>query len=576
MMLPSPAAQLADLASRFWRFECYESPFLAVLAGEPTTDAALFRESAADHDRRYRAAGNMLSELGAIGVDALSAQERATHRLLRRELSTLRSHYEVDAHLRPSIFPGGPDFTTVFWANSTSFNDAEGAALYLARLETLPAYLRDVQANLQAGHDKGMRYPRLVLDSALANTRGIVAGSAEASPWYGPFKRSVAADKEAVRQVGERALGFIGTTLMPALLAHAEFLAGPLANGARDTLACTESPSGRDFYRVLVRHFTTTDASPEEIHALGLSEVSRLAAEIEAVATEAGYPGDVAGYRHFLSTDAQFIAPSGAALRESFESLCKRIDKRIPAFFGRLPRITSGVESVPEAMAANLPAAYAQPGPADGSAPGIFWVTSIPAMCPSYLHVPTALHEAWPGHLMHIALIQEMASLPAFRRYGAVKYSAFVEGWALYCETLGLEMGLYETPHQNYGRLEMEMWRAVRLVVDTGIHWYGWSREKAIDTMAAHLTHSRPKIEGEVARYAALPGQALAYQIGNLKMRSLRRRAEDALGERFKHRAFHGAVMTAGAVTLPVLEDLVEDWLAGQTEARAVTSAALG
>jgi uncharacterized protein (DUF885 family) len=219
-----------------------------------------------------------------------------------------------------------------------------------------------------------------------------------------------------------------------------------------------------------------------------------------------------------------------------------------------------------------VPGAYAQPNPADRSAPGIIWVSGIPAKCPSYLHVPLALHEGWPGHLMHIALMQEADSLPSFRRHGAIKYTAYVEGWALYCESLGVEMGLYETTHQHYGRVEMEQWRAVRLVVDTGIHWYGWSRETAIAYMAARLTLSRESIEGEVDRYAAMPAQALAYQIGNLKMRELRQHAQQTLGPRFKHRRFHEAVMCAGAVTLPVLEELIEDWLTSEQSFEAERS----
>jgi len=256
-----------------------------------------------------------------------------------------------------------------------------------------------------------------------------------------------------------------------------------------------------------------------------------------------------------------------AALRESIEVLCKRIDRRIPDFFSRIPRITYGVDSMPEAISARMPPAYAQPSPADGSAAGVFWISGLPAKAPSYLHPALVVHEAWPGHLMHLALLNEQRDLPAFRRYGAVKYTACVEGWALYCEGLGVEMGVYTTPHQHYGRLEMELWRAVRLVVDTGIHAQGWSRERAIDYMAGLLTLSRDTIEGEVDRYAALPAQALGYQIGNLKLRELRQRAETRLGTRFSHRDFHEAVMTAGAVTLPVLDDLVEDWLQRQ-EAR--------
>jgi uncharacterized protein (DUF885 family) len=429
-----------------------------------------------------------------------------------------------------------------------------------------------VQSNIEAGHARGYRYPRVVLRSAAANTQGILGAAPEASAWLSPFKRSPAAAQPAVQAQAERALGVVRESLMPALQAWAAFLEGLVARGARDSLSCVDGPAGAAYYRTWVRHFTSTSEDPDEVHALGLAEVARLERGIESLARDAGYEGDVPGYRAFLASDPQFIAPSRDALRESIEALCKRVDRRIPEFFGLIPRITYGVQSIPDAVSARMPPAYAQPSPADGSSAGIFWISGLPSKAPSYLHPALVVHEAWPGHLMHMALMNEQAELPAFRRYGAVKYTACVEGWALYCETLGIEMGLYTTPHEHYGRLEMEMWRAVRLVVDTGIHWYGWSREQAVAYMAERLSLSRETIEGEVDRYAALPAQALGYQIGNLKLRELRRRAEAQLGTRFRHRDFHAAVMSAGAVTLPVLDDLVGDWL--QRQAGGATHAA--
>jgi uncharacterized protein (DUF885 family) len=240
----------------------------------------------------------------------------------------------------------------------------------------------------------------------------------------------------------------------------------------------------------------------------------------------------------------------------------KRIDKKLPAFFGRLPRSTWGVEMMTPAQSANLPVGYAQPNPADGSGPGLFWLTALPERCGTYTLVPLVLHEAWPGHLMHLALMQEMAGLPSFRRHGALRYNACLEGWALYCESLGVEMGLYETPHQHYGRIEMEMFRALRLVVDTGIHWKGWGREQAVDYMAARLAMPRAAIETEVNRYVGLPGQALAYQVGNLEIRGLRRQAQATLGPRFDLRAFHDELIGAGPVSLPVMRGIVERWTA--------------
>jgi uncharacterized protein (DUF885 family) len=555
---------LAALAERYWAFECHELPLSAVLAGQTLQDAVLFRESAADHRRRNTDAGHLLTQAEQIDTGPLNAQERATLALIKRELAGLRAQHAADSWQRPWLFPAGPDFTAMFWANSSSIGDAAAAALYVDRLAGLPAYLRDVQTNIEAGHERGYRYPRVVLHSAAANTRGILGAAPEASAWLSPFKRSPAAAQSGVLAQAERALGVVRDALQPALQAWADFLESLVQRGARESLSCVDGPAGAAYYCTWVQHFTSTTNDPEEVHALGLAEVARLEREIEAVAGDAGYAGNVSGYRAFLASDPQFVAPSRDALRESIEALCKRVDRRIPEFFGLIPRITYGVQSIPDAVSARMPPAYAQPSPADGTSAGIFWISGLPSKAPSYLHPALVVHEAWPGHLMHLALLNEQSELPAFRRYGAVKYTACVEGWALYCEMLGVEMGVYTTPHEHYGRLEMQMWRAVRLVVDTGIHWYGWSREQAVAYMAERLSLSRETIEGEVDRYAALPAQALGYQIGGLKFGELRQRAEAQLGARFKHRDFHAAVMSAGAVTLPVLDDLVSDWLQRQ------------
>jgi uncharacterized protein (DUF885 family) len=564
---------VASLAERYWRFECHEMPLGAVLAGAPLPDAVLFRESAEDHARRHRKATELLADAEQSDASGLSAQERATLALLKRELVGLRAQHAVDSHLRPWLFPAGPDFTALFWANSTSLADAAAAALYVDRLAGVPGYLRDVQANIEAGHARGYRYPRVVLQSGAANTRGILGAAPEASAWMSPFKRSPVAAQAAVQAQATRALALVQHTLLPALEAWADFLESLVGRGARESLSCVDGPAGAAYYRHWVQHFTSIAIEPDAVHALGLSEVERLSREIEAVAAQAGFAGDLTGYRAFLSQDPQFLAPSRDALRESVEALCKRVDRRIPEFFSLIPRITYGVQSIPDAVSARMPPAYAQPSPADGSAAGIFWISGLPSKAPSYLHPALVVHEAWPGHLMHLALLNEQTDLPAFRRHGAVKYTACVEGWALYCETLGVEMGVYTTPHEHYGRLEMEMWRAVRLVVDTGIHVRGWSRENAVAYMAGHLTLSLETLEGEVDRYAALPAQALGYQIGNLKLRELRQRAEAQLGTGFRHRDFHAAVMSAGAVTLPVLDDLVNDWLQRQNAVEAVHAA---
>jgi uncharacterized protein (DUF885 family) len=554
----TPAAKLADLAERFWTFQCHEFPVLGIQAGVAARDAVLMRESPADHARRYTLTAGFLFELDGISTDRLTAQDRMTHRLLRREFDELRVFYELRAHQRPSLFPMGPEFLTIQFANTASISRLDEARLYADRLATIPAFLSDLIENLAEGHAAGFRYPKRVLECAARAVHASLTGPEDALPWNGPFKRTTLTGS-AVDKAASRARLIVSEHIEPAFAAYAEFLEGPLSVGAHDSVSCMDSLDGEAFYRAWIRHYTTTDLTPQQIHDLGLAEVRRLTTEMEAIAEEAGYRGDLAGYRRHLASDPSCIAPSREALREQIEILSKRIDLKIPAFFGRIPRSTYGVQSIPEAMSALAPPAYAQPNPADGSGPGVHWVTSLPHKAPSFMHVPLALHEAWPGHLMHLALIQEMDDLPAFRRYGALRYSACLEGWALYCERLGVEMGLYQTPHQHYGRLDMEIWRALRLAVDTGLHSQGWTRERAIEFMSAHQAMPRPTIESEVDRYISMPAQALAYQIGGLEFRRLRAQAERQLGERFDIRSFHDALMAAGPVTLPVLADVVDE-----------------
>jgi len=559
------SSALADLAQRFWAFRCDEEPYGAIQAGEKPTHAVLFREAPQDFERRFTAAGTFLRQLEAIPEASLTVQDWATHRLLRRELEDIRSFHQVRAHERPALFPMGPEFLAVDFGNTAALTTIEAAELYVDRLKTLPDYFKDVIANLSAGHAAGLRYPRQVLAGAAATVRAYTQGEIADLAWFSPFRRTALSGADLER-VAQDARKLIASKLVPALRAYADFLEGPLAVGARDSVSCADAPQGEEFYRLQVRHYTTTELTPLELHELGQQEVSRLTREMQAVAAEAGFANNLQGYRAFLTTDRQFLAPSKEVLSEQFEILSKRIDLKIPAFFGKIPRITYGIQTIPEATAALLPPAYAQANPADCSSPGVHWVTSLPAKAPSFMHVPLALHEAWPGHLMHMALIQEMRDLPNFRRFGAVfggawRYSACLEGWALYCEGLGVDMGLYETPHQHYGRLDMEIWRALRLVVDTGLHTQGWTRTQAIEYMAAHQALPRMTIESEVDRYIGQPAQALAYQVGNRKFWELRRRAEQRLGRRFDLRTFHDQLMAAGPVTLPVLERLVEDYL---------------
>ena len=554
---------LEALSERYWQFLRHEFPLTAYSAGDPTDDPVMFREAPGEHDRRAESAGHMLAELRRIPAEGLSATARCTHRLLERELDDLRAGHAVWSHLRPWLLPGGPEFNAMYFADLVTLGDAGTAGRYVERLATLPRYFEDIGDCLVEGRARGIRHPRAVLTRWRGTLVGLAAASPEATAWYGPFRRSPAAQDPAVVAHAERARGIIAREILPSLARLAARVDAELLPDARDTVACTDAPLGLEYYTHWLRHFTTRpELTAESMHELGLSEVERLHRAIEAIAAEAGHAGDVAAYRRFLATDPQFLCADADSLRARAEGLAKRIDGRLPAYFGRLPRITYGIDSIPAAMSEAMPIGYAQPNPADGSRAGIYWLNSLPAKAPTWMLPAVSLHEAWPGHLMHLALLQEMHELPAFRRANFTRYTACLEGWAMYCEGLGVDMDVYRTPHEHFGRLDMELWRACRLVVDTGLHVRGWSRDRAIEYMASNLTMSRVAIEGEVDRYIAMPAQALAYQVGGLTFRALRARAASRLGSRFQLRRFHDAVLGAGAVTLPALEAHIEDWIA--------------
>ncbi|MGH8030858.1 MAG: DUF885 domain-containing protein [Luteimonas sp.] len=554
-----PAA-FDDLCRRYWDFQCDEFPTLAIQSGSPPAHDLLLREAPADHQRRAAIAAVFQAELNTFATDQLTPAQQASACLLARELDLLGEAVAVQAHLRPSIYPLGAEAVLYFLAQSTAFGGVQDALRYNARLRSIPEGLAGVQACLRAGVAAGIRFPTLVVQRAVATVRGGTAMALDDSPYFTPFKRKQADATFAA--LAEECRTIVRDIVVPALLGHADFIESVLGAAAQDNTSAIDNPQGQAFYRHLVRQFTTLEQQqPDDIHAFGLAEVERLTQAMNAVAASAGH-ASLKDFVAELKSDPTQFAASGEALRQQIEVLSKRIDARLPEFFGRLPRMTYGVQSIPEAIAVGMPPAYAQPNPADGSAAGVHWINSLPERCPAYMHLPLALHEAWPGHLMHVALIQETTDLPAFRRYGALRYTACLEGWALYCEALGEELGLYDTPQKRYGRLEMELWRAARLVVDTGLHWRHWSREQAIAYMLEHMAIPRATIEAEVDRYIGMPAQALAYQLGNQCLRELRQRAQQTLGARFRLRDFHDALMAAGPVTLDVLGDIIDDWIA--------------
>lgn len=562
-MSETHAQRLDILCRKFWTFECYEFPFMAIMAGVQPQEPELFREAVSDFERRAAQAQEMLNELTQISEDALVSDKKITLALLRQQLQLIVDRYRLNDHFRPSLFPAGPDFNTIYFANITQVTNRKDAQKYFDRLATIPNFVTDLQNCIQQGFEQGIRYPKVILMRAASAIRANLTSDGLSAPWYKPFSKVSPSTLQTIQDIADLTVKLIEDNITPAFEGYADFV-DSLEPSGKESISCMDDPDGEAFYHMLVKRFTSTDMNAQEIHDLGKSEVVRLSKEIDEIIKEAGFDGNKQAYLDYLKNEPAFTDNDAETMQRNVQVICKEIDALIPAYFGYMPRITYGVNSIPEKLARSMPPAYAQPNPADGSHAGVFWITSIPENCPTYNYTAFSLHEAWPGHLMHIAIMQEQSSLPDFQRNSSLKYTANIEGWAVYCEWLGQEMGAYKTVHQQYGRLSSEIWRASRLVIDTGIHTMGWSRQQAIDYLAEYAPLSVEAVEAEVDRYIALPAQALAYQLGNITIRRLRTEIADALGDDFNIRAFHDAIVTLGPVTLDILEGSVKEKLLGK------------
>lgn len=449
-------------------------------------------------------------------------------------------------------------------ADSMPFRNTGDYENYLSRLSGIPAYFDQNIANMRQGLADGFTMPRAILAGLAPTMSAQVKDKAEDSAYFKPFLTF----PETMSEVEQARLTDLGReviegAVMPAYgLLHKMFVEEYIP-GASQTLGAYQMPDGEAYYRYLVRYFTTLDMTPEEVHALGLTEVARIRGEMEEIIASVGFQGSFADFLQFLRTDPQFYAPTSEDLMKEAAFLAKKIDGQLPAFFGRLPRMPYSVEPVPASIAPNYTTGRYISAPKGGRRGGIYWVNTYALdKRPLYVLPSLTLHEAVPGHHLQISLSRELEDVPEFRK---VLYpNAFGEGWGLYSEKLGLEMGLYDDPYANFGRLTYEMWRAGRLVVDTGIHAMGWTRQQAVDLFVENSALSIHNINTEVDRYISWPGQALSYKMGELTILRLRAKAEEALGENFDIRGFHDAVLAAGGIPMGILEARIDKWIAAE------------
>jgi uncharacterized protein (DUF885 family) len=416
---------------------------------------------------------------------------------------------------------------------------------------------------LQEGLKAGWALPCAPMKGFEASIRTHIVEDVSASNFMSPFKKKPASmSQQNFDGFKAQAEAEIETTIIPSLKTFETFYLEDYAPACRSEVGTSALPGGADYYAYLAKMFTTTELTPDEIHKIGLSEVARIRAEMDEVQIEAGFDGSFKEFQNFLRTSQQFYPKTAQERMDMAAVILKKMDGKLPELFTKFPRMPYGLKEIPLDVAEKTTTAYYSRPAGDGSRAGFYFInTSNLDKRPLYEMEALSLHEAVPGHHFQIALAQELP-LPDFRKYGGV--TAFIEGWGLYSERLGLDVGFYQTPYTNFGRLSYEMWRACRLVVDTGMHSKGWTRQEAIDYMAANTGLSLKNIENEVDRYITRPGQALAYKIGELKIRELRARSEEALGEKFDLRLFHDAVLENGAVPLSVLEDKIDAWIETQ------------
>ena len=516
--------------------------------------------------RRYEDGGRFVQRLEQIEPATLSANAQVNRAMLLRQLRDNLTEYEDGLYLIALDMRSGPQHRHSM-IDTLPMESVEDYEDWLNRLRGLPEQLSQYQALLSEGISRDRTQAQIVMSRVPSQITNLIKDQASGSPFYRAFATMPEGiDPDTQSSLRSAAATVINERINPALQALLTFLENDYLPAARPPGIGT-LPGGKQVYSRLAQHFTTTELTPDEIHEIGLQEVARIRGEMGAVIDTVGFEGDIAAFNDFLRTDPQFYYETPEALLEGYQAVSKRLDPGLVNLFGKLPRAPYGVRPIPDEEAPDTTTAYYMRPAIDGSRPGWYYVNLYqPEVRPKFEMEVLSVHESVPGHHLQISLAQELTGLPEFRRNGG--FTAFIEGWGLYSERLGYDMGLYEDPYSRYGQLVYDMWRAVRLVVDTGIHYFGWSRQKAIDYFIANAAKSEADIINEIDRYIGWPGQALAYKIGQMKMLELRGAAETALGEDFDIRAFHDHMLGAGALPLDILERRMDAWLAEQVAAR--------
>jgi uncharacterized protein (DUF885 family) len=561
---PGAGSALHQLLDDEWQRYLRENPLDASQLGDLRYNDRWRDESLEAYATRHNEDVDARKRLGGIDYGALANADQLNYDLYARELDDRIEGDRYRAFLMPIDPQGGIQAAADDMQRSVRLARLKDYEDYVARLEAFGRYTDQTIELLKQGVKEKRVQPRILMERMPRQIQAQIVDKPEDSAFFTPLKQFPAEVPEDARGwLKERAAMAIRAVVVPSYRRLLKYFNDSYLPACRASIAASDLPDGKDFYAWRIRSFTTTKMTADEVHELGLKEVARIRAEMDAIIKQVNFQGGFAEFVNFLRSDPQFYYKTPEELLTAYQALAKRIDPGLPALFGKLPRLPYGVKPIPDDLAPDVTTAYYFQGSQEGGRAGTYYVNLYkPETRPKYEMEALSLHESVPGHHLQIALAQELADLPQFRRHGGI--TVFVEGWGLYSESLGADLGMYQDPYSKFGQLTYEMWRAVRLVVDTGMHAKGWSRDKAIDFFKDNAAKTEHDIVNEIDRYIAWPGQALAYKIGELKIKELRARAKAKLGERFDIRAFHDVVLGSGPVPLDVLERNVDNWIAQQ------------
>ena len=559
-------AALNGLFNDYWQDVLQRNPEFASSLGDKRYNDRISDYSVRAVNDWLAAEQNYLMRLAAIDPTGFTDQEKISRELLLRRFaddmeSAEFKEWEMPVNQMDGIYDTYPQLVA-----ELSFTTAKDYDDWIARLHAIPKAFDQVTTNMSIGMEDHRVPPRYLMEKTLDQVKQMAAQKPEDSPLALPLKKFPASIPAAEQQrIKTEMLAVIAKEDLPAYMRFARFLQVSYIPACRTDPGISSLPDGARYYRFLVRRMTTTDLTPDQIHQIGLDQVKKDETEMLAIAKKLGF-NDLASFRASLKTNPKLHPASAEALLDAYRGYLKPMQAKLPQLFGHLPKAAFEVVPVPAYAEKTAPPAYYEAGAPDGSRPGRLFINTYDATSRNlYDAEAIAYHEGLPGHHLQISIAQELQGIPAFRRFGG--YTAYTEGWGLYAERLGKDVGFYQDPYSDYGRLEADIWRAIRLVVDTGVHNDHWSRQQMVDYFHQHSAIDDTSVQAEVDRYIAWPGQALAYKIGQLNILELRDRAQQALGDKFDLRAFHDEVLDSGALPLDMLDARINAWIASQKAA---------